>query len=175
MKSRWFTAIAASALLAASAGALAQAPKGPVESRLEARKVVVAADGKESLAAATSAKPGDVIEYVATYRNTGREAVRNLEATLPIPVNTELLPASVTPAGARGSLDGVAFAPMPLKRKAVRNGVSVEEAVPASEVRSLRWLAPELAAEKSVAFTARVRVLDDRATRPPPAPPGGSR
>lgn len=171
MKSRWFTRFAALAFAATAAGAWAQAPKGPVESRLEARKVVVAADGKETLAAATTAKPGDVIEYVATYRNTGREAVRNLEATLPIPANTELLPASITPAGARASLDGAAYAPMPLKRKTVRNGVSVEEAVPAAEVRSLRWLAPELGADKSVAFTARVKVLDDRAT----GPPGGTR
>lgn len=172
----WIRKFAALALALAAGHAAAQAPKaGAVESRLEARRVVVAADGKESFTAATSAKPGDVIEYVATYRNTSGAAVRNLEATLPIPADTQFLPDSATPPAARASLDGQAYAPLPLKRKVKRNGVDVEEAVPPSLVRSLRWLAPELAAGQSLTFSARVRVLDDRGTGPPPTPQAGAR
>ena len=137
-----------------------RADEGPVETRLEARKVMRAADGRESLSAADSARPGDVIEYVATYRNRGERAVRSLEATLPIPANTELLPESVRPAGARASLDAARFAAPPLKRVVTREGRRVEELVPYREYRYLRWHVPQLEANRSVTFTARVRVVD---------------
>ena len=130
-----------------------RAQDGPVETRLEARKVVRAADGRESLVAAESVRPGDVIEYVATYRNAGDHAVRALEATLPIPANTELLPGSIRPAGARASLDATTFAALPLKRG--------KELVPAREYRYLRWHVPRLDPRQAVSFSARVRVLDE--------------
>ena len=131
-----------------------------VESRLEARKVVVAADGRERFIPAQDAKPGDVIEYVATYRNTGKDAVRDLQATLPIPSNTELIAGSARPANAKASLDAQRFDYMPLMRGVVRDGRQAIEPVPAREYRYLRWLAPELAAQRSVSFAARVRVLE---------------
>src|SRR6185369_4007426 len=59
----------AAALLAGIAAApLASAADEVVSTRLEARKVVTGPDGRERFAPAESAKPGDVIEYVATYR-----------------------------------------------------------------------------------------------------------
>ena len=133
---------------------------GPVETRLEARKVTRAADGRETLGPAESVRPGDVIEYTATYRNKGAAAVKNLEATLPIPANTELLAATARPANALASTDASRFSPMPLKRSVVRDGRSVEETVPLSQYRYLRWSAGELAPGKALNFTARVRVLD---------------
>jgi uncharacterized repeat protein (TIGR01451 family) len=149
------------ALLAGSAAMpLANAAGDAVETRLEARKVVVAADGRERLVPAEDAKPGDVIEYVATYRNTGSTAVRDLQATLPIPSNTELLAGSARPANAKASLDAQRFDYMPLMRGAVRDGRPVVEPVPAREYRYLRWFAPELAAQRSLSFAARVRVLE---------------
>jgi hypothetical protein len=39
--------------------------------------------------------------------------------------------------------------------------------VPAREYRALRWYPGELAPEKTVAYTARVKVVDDRASSPP--------
>ena len=132
----------------------------PIETRLEARKVVRAADGSESFAPATAAKPGDVIEYVATYRNVTRQPVRNLEATLPIPGNTEFVPGSPKPAAAKASVDSRSWADMPLKRKAMRDGREIEEPVPVREYRYLRWYPGELAGDKTMTFTARVRVLE---------------
>jgi uncharacterized repeat protein (TIGR01451 family) len=136
------------------------APDGSIETRLEARKVVRSADGRERFLPAETAKPGDVIEYLATYRNTGSEAVRNLEATLPIPAHTELLQGSARPANAKASLDARGFAAMPLTRAATRDGVAVTEEIPHREYRYLRWVAPELSARRSLTFAARVRVLE---------------
>ena len=136
-----------------------------VETSLEARKVERSTEGKERLVAATSAKPGDTIEYTATYRNAGALPVRNLEATLPIPANTEYVEGSASTAGAKASLDGQAFEAMPLKRRVVREGVASEEPVPLREYRYLRWYPGELAPGRSISFSARVKVVEDSAPR----------
>ena len=155
-------ALAALAIATASPSlALAQKGAEPVESVLVARKVVVA-EGRESLVDAADARPGDVIEYAATYRNTGKEAIRGLKATLPIPPQTEFIPGSARPAKAQASLDGRAFADMPLRRKATRNGQAVEEDVPWREYRAIRWAAGDLGAGSSLTYTIRVRVIDER-------------
>lgn len=139
-----------------------QAPSGGVESKLEVNKVVLK-DGKEVLEPAGVARPGDVLQYVASYNNKGRAGVTNLEATLPIPTNTELIIDSVKPAGAKASTGGSAFAEIPLKRKVRQaNGAEFEQVVPAREYRSLRWYPGALAAGATVSFTARVKVVDDR-------------
>ena len=138
-----------------------RADQGPVETRLEARKVVRAADGREAFLPADTARPGDVIEYVATYRNTGDRAVRSLEATLPIPANTELVPGTLRPAGARASVDAASFAALPLVRTVTRDGRSVQEPVPYRDYRWLRWHLAELRPKQSATFSARVRVVDE--------------
>lgn len=168
---RW-TQAALAALIACAGAAFAQQPGNAVETKLEARKVVAAADGKETTTAAGEARPGDVIEYAATYRNTTKQPVRNLQATLPIPHNTEYVPGSARPGEARASLDAQAYEPMPLRRKVQRDGKTVEEPVPPREYRSLRWSVPELGGEKTLTFTARVRVIDDRTTGPPASTQG---
>ena len=58
--------VAATLLFCVSATSAMAQQGGQVESRLEARKVVVK-DGKESFESGAAAKPGDTIEYVATY------------------------------------------------------------------------------------------------------------
>jgi uncharacterized repeat protein (TIGR01451 family) len=146
--------------------ALAQKAAGPLETRMEQRKVV-AADGRERFEGAEAVKPGDVIEYVATYRNTGKDAITGLVATLPVPAETEYLPGSARPAGATASVDGVRFEAIPLKRKArSADGKEIEQLVPYREYRALRWNAGELGAQKSVAYTARVKVVDDAPAAP---------
>jgi uncharacterized repeat protein (TIGR01451 family) len=154
------------AVATSAACAMAQPARDPVETRLEARKVSRDAEGREGFASADAARPGETIEYVATYRNTGKQAVRDLAATLPIPSSTEFISGSARPANAMASVDGSAYAAIPLKRRVMRDGKSVEEEVPAREYRYLRWFPGELGADKSVSFTARVRVVDAE------APPG---
>lgn len=152
--------------------AFAQSPGQPLETRLVASKVVVV-EGRESLVEATSARPGDVIEYTATYRNAGKDPIKGLQATLPIPSQTEFIPGTARPARAMASLDGLTYAPVPLRRAAMRDGKPVEEPVPYREYRALRWSAGELGGGETASFTARVRVLDDRVPNEPGGPGGG--
>ena len=144
--------------------AFAQAPTsaGSVETKLEVGKVVMK-DGKESIEPAGTARPGDILQYVAIYTNKGRASVTNLEATLPIPPNTELVIETIKPAGAKASTGGTSFDAVPLKRKVRQaNGAEFEQVIPAREYRSLRWYPGALAAGATVSFTARVKVVDDR-------------
>ena len=155
--------VLAAAAVILAAGLSVQAEEGakaPVEVRLDVERIVRAPDGRESRASADTAKPGDILEYVVTYRNTTREPVRELKATLPIPPATELVPGSARPATARASLDSRDFGAMPLKRKVKRDGREVEESVPLHEYRYLRWSIAELHAGESMTFTARVKVLE---------------
>ena len=160
--------------LTGNAQTSAQAPSAksaaPVEIKLERSKVVVR-DGKEVIEAAAIAKPGDVLLEVVTYTNNSKSTVRRLEATLPVPAETELLVDSVKPGSAFASIDGKIFAAMPLKRK-VRsaNGAEVEQVVPASAYRSLRWYPGDLPSGESLTFSARFKVSDDQ-----PAANGKSR
>lgn len=171
MKTQW-AAAACAALMAFTTLAGAQ-PGGPVETRLEASKVERAADGKETLVPAQIARPGDLIEYTATYRNGGSPAVHDLAATLPIPANTELVAGSAKPAGAVASLDGRTFAPIPLTRRVTRDGKPVEEEIPLSEYRYLRWHVASLAGGASVAFKARVKVIENETSHGRPGTPSG--
>lgn len=125
------------------------------------RSKIVNAGANESSAPADVAKPGDILEEVATYTNQSKDTLRQVKATLPIPLNTELVMASVKPSNALASLDGVNFSAVPLKRKVRQaNGVELETPVPLSEYRFLRWNPVDLAAQKSVVFSARFKVSD---------------
>ena len=156
-----FKMLGAAIMLTIALPLAAQAPaKNGVETRLEVHKVTRTSDGRETVVPADSAKPGDILEYVVTYRNASNEAVRDFVATLPIPQATEYIAGSAKPAMAKASLDARTFDVMPLKRKVLREGRDVEEPVPLQEYRYLRWSAPELGANKSLTFVARVRVVE---------------
>ena len=85
--------------------AKAHTANDPLLIKLVRNKVTMQA-GKESLVSAATAKPGDVLQEVARYTNTSSAALTQLEATLPVPANTELVMDSARPAGALGSTDG---------------------------------------------------------------------
>src|SRR5436190_971839 len=106
-----FSLCIVAASLALSQNALAQASS--VTSKLTVSRVEMV-DGKTVLKSAAQAKPGDVVEYSATYSNAGKSAVDHLQATLPIPVGTTLLADSARPGNAQASTDNVNFAAMPL-------------------------------------------------------------
>lgn len=151
------------------------AQKPDIESVLTAKKVELADDKKERLIEAKTAKPGEVIEYVATYSNKGKTAVRDVLATLPIPADTIFVRDTPRPATARASVGDGKFAAIPLKRKVkLPSGKEEEIEVPFSEYRALQWSLGELAAGKSVVVSARVRVSDAPNSAPAPATPPAS-
>lgn len=115
--------------------------------------------GKEALALAEQAKPGELLEYRAHYKNSGTSEARGLAATLPIPRGTQYVPGSATPGRLEASLDGQTFALVPLMRKVkTGGGKTVMREVPVSEYRALRWPLGTLAAKQSRVVAARVRV-----------------
>ena len=142
-----------------AATAAPEPPRGPIEVKLTAYKVVAQGE-KEALQSAEKMKPGEIIEYQAQYLNNGGKAIRNLAATVPIPESLEFLPGTASPTGATASTDGKTFAPPPLKRiSKMANGGTTVEFVLAGEYRFLRWNVGELGAGKTVQVSARARML----------------
>jgi uncharacterized repeat protein (TIGR01451 family) len=136
-----------------AAPSYAEQAKQPVRAELQALKITVNKDGKETAAEAKEARPGDLIEYRATYTNTSKKTISGLAATLPIPKDMQFT-GTATPAGAEASTDGKTFAMMPLKRKVGDKVVDV----PLADYRALRWRIAELPTGKSTVVTARTRV-----------------
>lgn len=137
----------------------AHADQPSLSSTLQVHRVVQQADGSEVLQAATGVKPGDVLQYASVFSNPGQRPVQRLQASLPIPLGTELVAANSLPRGVLASLDGKVYQPMPLLRKARRaDGQWVDVAVPLAEIRALRWPEQALAAGASLSTSARVRV-----------------
>jgi len=136
--------------------ALAQAG---LDVSLSARRVAVDVKGRETFQPATEAKPGQVVEYRAAYRNPGSTSVREVKATLPIPQGTEYVANTARPAPALASLDGRTFEAVPLVRKVkLSNGQTVVREVPVSEYRYLRWSLGAITAGRTESVSARVRV-----------------
>jgi len=141
-----------------AAGASLATASEPLMNTLSVHRIV-GRNATETSEPASTARPGDVLEYVAEFRNTGSSTARGLRATLPLPVGTEFLPGSEHPANARGSVDGVSFDTLPLKRIVKQaDGTLREELVPTHEYRYLRWPASDLAAGAALSVSARVTV-----------------
>jgi len=158
-----FSVIALTTLfLALPAGA---EEKGDITVNLTSQKVVKAADGKETLVGAETAKPGEIIQYKAVYQNAGKSKASDILATIPVPLGTEYIPGSAAPAQVTASVDGKEYAPVPLKRKVkLSSGKEEVQAVPYEEYRFIRWDIKTLAPGKST--TVRMRVKVSTATVP---------
>jgi uncharacterized repeat protein (TIGR01451 family) len=144
--------------IAVTVAALSLPVLAEVKVMLTANKVVVL-NGKEQMAPSDKAKPGEVIEYVAEYRNTGNAPVTDVIATLPVPAGMEFLPDTAQPQQMMASTDEHNFAPVPLKRKvAGPDGRTVEQLVPYSEYRSLRWTLGKIPGGDSKSVKARMKV-----------------
>lgn len=135
------------------------AAQGPaVTSTLQASRVEML-DGKAVRQPGERGRPGDLLEYAGTYRNTGRTAVEKLAATIPVPAGTTFVAESVDPAGAQASTDGQRFGALPLMR-AVRqaDGSTRQEPVPLAEYRFVRWHLGTLPASGERVVRLRVRI-----------------
>jgi len=167
-------AMGAGCAVALSLLATPAAADGDVAVTLAAARVVVGEHGAEQLVTTDAVRPGDMVEYRATYTNQGEGPVRGVTATLPIPVDTNYLGLTATPDGVEASTDGVNFSPIPLMRKAIgKDGRERWEPVPASEYRALRWQIGELAANASRSVAARVIVPSARSVAQQALPTAG--
>ena len=166
---RFAALLGAFLLFAAGAWAQTQPPRD-VTVLLKGEKIILGTDGKEAREPATQAKPGDVIEYTATYSNKGRSAVKNVVATLPIPQDTDYQGASAKPGNAQAATADGQYRAMPLKRKVKQaDGKEVEQDIPLTEYRNLRWQVGELAAGKEFVASTRVRISTTPIAAAPPA------
>ncbi len=131
---------------------------GDVTVELTANRVTKA-QGRDVLSAAEQARPGDVIQYRALYRNAGKGAARGLLATIPIPRGTHYVPGTANPKRVEASLNGRTFAPVPLTRKVrTADGRTVTREVPPEEYVALRWSLGALPAQTAREVAARVRI-----------------
>ena len=149
----------------------AWAASDAVTSRMEAFRVTKAADGKETLEAAPSLKPGEVIEYQVTYENSdAAHPAKDLKVNVQVPPGTNYVDGSAradAPAQMRVSADaGKTWGSAPLKRK--RADGRGEEEVPASQYSNLQWLSQEpLKQGRSQKYSYRVRIASTPAAHAP--------
>ncbi len=154
-RNRWLTALLAIAI----ATPVASAARADVQVNLTAQRVVHDTQGHDVLVAGDQARPGELLEYRAVYRNTGSRNVQKLMATLPIPQGMEYVPSTAAPALVLASTDGRKFEPVPLQRKVrLTDGREVMRDVPAGEYRWLRWPIGTLPGRGERLVQARVRV-----------------
>jgi uncharacterized repeat protein (TIGR01451 family) len=150
------------ALLAVGALCLAQgmassvfsAPQNAIVSTLAAFKITDN-NGTEKVESTDQIKVGETLEYRVTYRNNGAKAVKDLEATLPIPSELQYIPDSARPAAVTASTDGRVFATPPLRRRVKTADGEKVVLVPVSEYRHLRWKVKTLAPGASFSVAAR--------------------
>ncbi len=120
---------------------------------------IVNSGGVEQKQSGDKAKPGDTVEYVANYKNTDTKAVKDVLATLPVPKGMEYIPETANPTPVTASTDDVHYAPVPLKRQVKdASGKTIEQLVPYSDYRSLRWGLGEMAGGTSKSVKARMKV-----------------
>jgi uncharacterized repeat protein (TIGR01451 family) len=169
MKQNVISITLALAVALASIPALA-ADKGDLAVDLKGQKVVKAADGKEKFESAEKARPGEVIEYKAVYRNKGKSPAGDLKATIPVPLGTEYIPGSAKPAAMTASLDGKEYAPVPLKNKVtLPSGKTEIRDVPYDEYRFFRWDLKTLEPGKSATVSLRVKISTAEPAKQAPA------
>lgn len=132
------------------------------------------ADGRARAVPAEQARPGDLLEYRAVYRNVSKGTVRRVEASLPIPPGTVYeVEGPKQDMAPLASLDGQRFEPTPLMRKVtLPDGRQQMQAVPLSRYRHLRWPLGDLPAGKSAAITAKVRLVGGQLLAAQPAAVG---
>lgn len=140
------------------------AQEPPVKSTMEAFLVQVDKKGNETLTPATTAEPGEVIEWQITFTNLTAETQNNLVVTGPVPQATHYVAGSANSEVKAALLvsinNGRKYAAEPMMRT-VQNadGSTSTEVVPAEEYTHVRWRSSEpLAGHGSQTFTYRVSV-----------------
>lgn len=166
--------VAAMMAIAASHAWAAPEPE-PLSIKLTVHKVVTV-DGREKQVPADAAKPGDLLEYRAEYRNTGKTPTTQVKAVVPVPAQgLEYLPNSASPQAVSASVDGRHFAPTPLTRAVtLPDGRREIRPVPVAEYRYLQWNLGELAPGAGAVVKARMKVTETLAADPRNTQRGGA-
>lgn len=159
--------IAAMTVIVTTTHAWAAHEPEPVNIKLTVHKIVVV-NGQEKKLPADTAKPGDLLEYRAEYRNTGNTPTPRIKAIVPVPAQgIEYLPGSASPAAVEASVDGRHFAPAPLKRVVTLPDARHEvRPVPVDEYRYLQWNLDALAPGAREVVKARMKVTEFITTKP---------
>jgi uncharacterized repeat protein (TIGR01451 family) len=175
MKSLITILVAAMTVIAAPHAWAAPEPE-PLSIKLTVHKVVIV-DGREKQLPADAAQPGDLLEYRAEYRNTGKTPTTQVKATVPVPAQgLEYLPGSASPPAVNASVDGRRFAPTPLTRSVtLPDGRRETRPVPVAEYRFLQWDLGELAPGASAVVKARMTVTQTLAASPRNTPRGDTK
>ena len=127
-----------------------------ITSRITASLISVDANGQELLVPVnenTRLQSGNILEYQGFFTNTNADRVRKMTVSLSIPQQVELLGA-VTPDFAFASVDGNAFARMPLRGQV--NGQTQE--IPLQYYQALRWNLEGVGLNDTVMVKYRARV-----------------
>jgi uncharacterized repeat protein (TIGR01451 family) len=119
---------------------------------------VLTQNGKETFQPGTKLVPGEVIEYRLSYKNTTTAAQQQVNLIIPVPSQLVFEPNANLKTPTAASTDGAKYGPLPLKRKVERAGTTIEETVPLSEYRFLRWTIPTVTPGESVEVKARMRL-----------------
>jgi hypothetical protein len=153
LKIRTTCVVVIAAILMAASVAFAQ--DSPVLSQFQ----VVQENGKEVLKAAKSVSRGDVIEYRAVFVNHHTDGpITNLNLDIPIPAGAIVILSSIEPKNAIATADGKRFSAMPLKIKVKRGDALVEEVVPLSGYKAVRWNVSVLKPGAKAEVSVRVRI-----------------
>jgi uncharacterized repeat protein (TIGR01451 family) len=132
------------------------AAKPAVTVELTQAKVIQGPDGKEQFVDAATVKPGDLLEYRATYTNRDSVAINGLAVDLPIPEGLEYQAGSAKPGAPQvqaATKDGK-FAAEPLVQKIADKTAPV----PYEDYRALRWNLGRFPAGAQAMVSARVKV-----------------
>ncbi len=142
--------------------ALAAAPEPAVT--LSVAKIVALEPGTpERRVDAGQARPGDLLEYRAVYRNDTPRTLSRAQLTLPVPLAghaVEYVQDSAQPAATSASRDGRRYVAAPLHIERVGADGRVQRVLaPGADYRFLRWELGDLPPGAARTVHARVRVL----------------
>lgn len=125
------------------------------------RLVPATATVAEHLVQADTARIGDVLAYVARYRNPTAATLHHVIVDVPVPTSgAQYVLESATPRPDAASADGKRFAALPLMRTEVSSdGRRSVKPAPAADYRVLRWDLGDVAPATTREVTARVKVI----------------
>ncbi len=149
-----------------SCGAMTAQADDALDGKIEVFVVHADAQGKEILADASIAKPGEVLEYVLTYKSNAEMPLSDVVISAPVPAGSEYIDGSAR-ADAKtefeASIDnGQSWQAEPLMRLVKTETGVREETVDPAEYSSVRWKNQvALQPDETRKFRYRVRVSNE--------------